>query len=112
LAVPTPPDDHRLAEEIGGTLATELPDTIAWQPLRFNQIVIGVKGSSKRRPTAVVGELGELTEDLLLSARPVQPSDDPWTDDQAPAEWITDRMIIEFAAEGGSFDEEPLPTAP
>ena len=41
-----------------------------------------------------------------------QPSGDPWTDDRAPVEWITDRMIVEFAAEGGRFEEEPLPTAP
>ena len=37
---------------------------------------------------------------------------DPWTDDRAPVEWITDRMIVEFAAGGGRFEEDPLPTAP
>ena len=39
-------------------------------------------------------------------------SADPWTDDRAPVEWITDRMILEFAARGGRFEEYPLPTAP
>jgi hypothetical protein len=42
----------------------------------------------------------------------VPPSHDPWTDDRAPVEWITDRMIVEFAAGGGRFEEPPLPTAP
>jgi hypothetical protein len=39
-------------------------------------------------------------------------SDDPWTDDRAPVEWITDRMILSYAARGGDLDETPLPTAP
>jgi len=34
------------------------------------------------------------------------------TDDRAPVEWLTDRMIIEHIAGGGELDEDPLPTAP
>ena len=45
-------------------------------------------------------------------SEPVRPSSKPWTDDHAPVEWVTDRMIIEYAVEGGDFDETPLPTAP
>jgi hypothetical protein len=40
------------------------------------------------------------------------PAGDPWTDDRAPVEWITDRMLVGFAAESGSLDEDLLPTAP
>ena len=36
LNVASTPDDHRLAEEIGGTLATVMP-TAYWQPLLFNR---------------------------------------------------------------------------
>ena len=50
--------------------------------------------------------------DLRANLRPIRPSADPWTDDRAPVEWITDRMIVEFAAGGGRFEEDPLPTAP
>ena len=56
LNVATTPDDHDLAENIGGTLATVLPRAFAWQPLRFNQIVIGQDGeptgrrARRRRP--------------------------------------------------------------
>ena len=44
LNVATTPDDHSLAENVAGTLASVLPRVLAWQPLRFNQIVIGQNG--------------------------------------------------------------------
>jgi hypothetical protein len=53
-----------------------------------------------------------LTSLLAGQMRIAAPSSDPWTDDRAPVEWITDRMILEFAARGGRFEEYPLPTAP
>jgi spermidine synthase len=113
LNVATTPDDHRLAEEIGGTLATVMP-TSAWQPLRFNRIVIGINGPRKPggHDSPELQQLQPLTADLNENRRPVAGSSDPWTDDRAPVEWITDRMIVEFAAGGGRFDEEPLPTLP
>jgi spermidine synthase len=112
LNVATTPDDHRLAKNIGGTLASVMPRTLAWQPLRFNQIVIGQDGAPTGSVRPAPRDVKPLVDDLRRNARPVKASDDPWTDDRAPVEWITDRMIIEFAAEGGSFDEEPLPTLP
>ena len=114
LNVATTPDDHELARRIAGTLRTELPTVVTWQPLRFNQIVIGVNAPpiAARRSVPYARELEPLVSSLLQEARPVDPADDPWTDDQAPVEWITDRMIVEFAAEGGRFEEEPLPTLP
>jgi spermidine synthase len=112
LNVATTPDDHNLAENVAGTLATVLPRVLAWQPLRFNQIVIGQKGEPAGSVRPGPPEVKVLVDDLRRTARAVEPVDDPWTDDRAPVEWITDRMIIEFAAEGGRFDEEPLPTLP
>jgi spermidine synthase len=112
LNVATTPDDHSLAEGIGGTLATVLPRAMAWQPLDFNQIVIGQNGEPTGGARPAPAAVDPLVEDLRASLRPIEPSDDPWTDDRAPVEWITDRMIVEFAAEGGRFEEDPLPTAP
>ena len=112
LNVATTPDDHRLAEEIAGTLAAVIPATSAWQPLRFNRIVIARKRPVRGRQRFHTGVVTPLTNDLARHLRPVRPSDDPWTDDRAPVEWITDRMIVEFAAEGGRFEEDPLPTLP
>jgi spermidine synthase len=117
LNVATTPDDHRLAEAIARTLRSELPQVVTWQALRFNQIVIGLEQPvplSELRNRALRGPvplraLGQLlARDLRLS----EDRGDPWTDDRAPVEWITDRMIVEFAAKGGRFEEYPLPTAP
>ena len=50
--------------------------------------------------------------DYARDVRPLQASGRAWTDDRAPVEWLTDRMIIEYAAEGGRLDEDYLPTRP
>jgi hypothetical protein len=89
-----------------------LPRVLAWQPLRFNQIVIGQNGAPAGSVRPAPEDVKVLVDDLRRNARPVEPADDPWTDDRAPVEWVTDRMIVEFAAEGGRFEEAPLPTLP
>jgi spermidine synthase len=112
LNVATTPDNHDLAEGIGGTLASVMPKAVAWQPLRFNQIVIGQNGEPTGSVRPTPSDVEPLVRDLRSNMRPIQASNDPWTDDRAPVEWITDRMIVEFAAQGGRFEEDPLPTAP
>ena len=60
-----------------------------------------------------MGELGQVIAVAVEGdARPVEPSGTPWTDDRAPVEWLTDRMIVSYAAEGGRLDEDFLPTRP
>ena len=117
INVATVPSDHRFADAVSGTLATEFPMALSWQALRFNQFVIGLDRPAP--PAVLVDRLAQapaplrpLTELLARDMRPVAPAEDPWTDDRAPVEWLTDRMILEFAAEGGEFEEDPLPTAP
>ncbi len=117
LNVASVPGDTRLARGIATTLAAELPAVWTWQALRFNQIVIGLerplpRDELARRLNAVRGDLAPLTRLVARDLRPARPSGDPWTDDRAPVEWITDRMIVEYAAEGGRLDETSLPTAP
>ena len=51
LNVGSTPDDHRLAEGVSGTLATEFPLVLTWQALRFNQFVIGL---DRPEPRAVL----------------------------------------------------------
>jgi spermidine synthase len=117
INVATVPSDHRFADAVAGTLATEFPLALSWQALRFNQFVIGL---DRPAPPAVLHDrlaqaparLKPLTELLGRDMRPVAPAEDPWTDDRAPVEWLTDRMILEFAASGGRFEEDLLPTAP
>jgi spermidine synthase len=117
LNVAMVPDDDRLVRGVGGTLASEFPVVTAWPALRFNQLVLGFtrptpRAELARRLRAAPGRLQPLTRLLTADMRPLAPSDDPWTDDRSPVEWITDRMIVEYAAEGGDLDERELPTAP
>jgi spermidine synthase len=117
LNVATVPGDHRLADEIAGTLAAEFPDVRTWQPLRFNQIVIGLAAAAsdhalRRRLNSAPGRLRALARLLARDMLRAHAIRRPWTDDRAPVEWITDRMIIDYARRGGDLDEEPLPTAP
>jgi hypothetical protein len=42
----------------------------------------------------------------------VRPHGKPLTDDRAPVEWLTDRMILHEVERGGKVNEPQLPTAP
>jgi spermidine synthase len=113
LNVATVPGDRRLVRELAGTLASVFPEVRVWPVLRFNHIVVGLTEPGRRVRVTPQRDLRPLAR--LLRGRlgpPVASSGDPWTDDHAPVEWITDRMIVEFAARGGELDEEQLPTAP
>ena len=86
----TPQEPRELAREIPRTMRTELPTVKTWQPLRFNQIVIGINGTPAARSSVSAPELKPLVDSLFSESRSALPSDDPWTDDQAPVEWVTD----------------------
>lgn len=114
LNVATVPGNRALERELAGTLAGVFAEVHVWPVLRFNHIVIGLTepGAATVRD-APDPRLAPLASLLRAGLGPrVEPADDEWTDDHAPVEWITDRMIIEYAARGGDFDEAPLPTAP
>jgi spermidine synthase len=117
LNVATVPGDHRLAEGIAGTLRTEFPQVLTWQALQLNQLVLGFdRPISRARLRAAVARtpsrIRVLTRLLAEHARVAAPSAQPWTDDRAPVEWVTDRMILEYAARGANMHEKLLPTAP
>jgi spermidine synthase len=117
LNVATVPGDHRLAEGLAGTLRTVFPQVLTWQALKLNQLVLGfARPVPRARLRAAVARtparIRVLTRLLVEHARTAQPSAEPWTDDRAPVEWVTDRMILEYAARGGRVHERLLPTAP
>jgi spermidine synthase len=117
LNVAAVPDDKRLVRAVGGTLAAELPQVLQWPALRFNTIVLGLSqpltsDEIERRLADGPADLASIRELLARDMRPVAAVDDPWTDDRAPVEWLTDRMIISYAAEGGRLEEDHLPTRP
>jgi spermidine synthase len=117
LNVAAVPDDKRLVRAVGGTLASDLPRVLEWPALRFNTIVLGLseplsRPELQRRLASGPPDLASLRRLLAHDARPIEPSDRPWTDDRAPVEWLTDRMIVAYAAEGGRLEEDYLPTRP
>jgi len=117
LNTATTPHDDRLAKGVSGTLAAEFPLVLTWQALRFNQFVIGLDRAEPRellvrRLESAPAQLRPLARLLARDMRIAAPAADPWTDDRAPVEWITDRMILEFAARGGRFEEHSLPPGP
>jgi spermidine synthase len=117
LNVAAVPDDKRLVRAIGRTVAAELPQVLEWPALRFNTIVLGLTeplgpDELRRRLGEGPADLAVLRDVLARDVRPIEPDGTPWTDDRAPVEWITDRMIVSYAAEGGRLDEDYLPTRP
>jgi spermidine synthase len=117
LNVAAVPDDKRLVRAIGRTLGAELPQVLEWPVLRFNTIVLGLtepleRAGLERRLRSGPEDLALLRELLARDVRPLTAAGNPWTDDRAPVEWLTDRMIISYAAEGGRLEEDYLPTRP
>jgi spermidine synthase len=117
LNVSTVPGDTRLADAIAGTLATEFARVVTWQALRFNQFVVGLDSPAdlpvlRARLLRAEHDLLPLTRAFAATMRVAAPAERPWTDDRAPVEWITDRMIAGYAMRGVDEAEQLLPTAP
>ena len=118
LNVASVPGDTSLLDGITGTLTHEFEQVAVWPALRFNKIVLAfdepVAGPElAERLREGPERLAVLRELLARQLVPVtEQAERPWTDDRAPVEWVTDRMIVEYAASGGELDEDFLPTRP
>jgi spermidine synthase len=117
LNVAATPDDHRLSRALGTTLLSVFPQAWRWRALRFNDVLLGLdrpvsRAELVRRAARVHGRLASLVPLFRRELAPVRASGSPLTDDRAPVEWITDRMILDQVARGGGVDERALPTAP
>jgi spermidine synthase len=116
LNVASVPDDDSLLDGIAGTLRHEFDEVAVWPALRFNKILLAFDQPTQFRRVLsddVPERLRPLVTLLVRQIRPVtEKAKRPWTDDRAPVEWVTDRMIVEYAASGGELDEDLLPTAP
>ncbi|HET6696629.1 MAG TPA: fused MFS/spermidine synthase [Gaiellaceae bacterium] len=111
------PGDERLSEAIGSTLLAEFPQAWRWQPLRFNELMLGFTEPVGRDQLVERVQNAPTPVDSLVplfqgGLEPVEPTERPLTDDRAPVEWLTDRMIIDFVSRGGELDEDYLPTRP
>jgi predicted membrane-bound spermidine synthase len=116
LNVATTPTDKRLSDAIGTTLLTAFHQAWRWRALRFNDVVFALgspvtRAELERRAQGARGKL-RLLLPLFGHVEPVRPTGAPLTDDRAPVEWLTDRMILDQVERGGSTSEPALPTAP
>src|SRR5439155_253703 len=100
LNVAATPEDRRLSRAIGTTLLSVFPQAWRWRALRFNDLLLGLdrpasRGELLRRVAHVRGRLASLVPLFRRELAPVRASGAPLTDDRAPVEWITDRMLVD-----------------
>ena len=117
LNVAAVPGDESLSEAIGSSVLAAYPQAWRWKPLRFNELVLGLTSPVGRpdlteRVEEAPGAVASLVPLFQGGLEQVAASREALTDDHAPVEWLTDRMIIEHIARGGELDEDLLPTAP
>jgi spermidine synthase len=113
LNISAVPGDERLLDGVSGTLTYEFPSVALWRALRFNKFLLASDRPLRLASPQVPHGLEPLWELLRHGLRPLtHRATRPWTDDRAPVEWVTDRMIVEYAARGGELDEDFLPTFP
>jgi hypothetical protein len=117
LNVAATPGDRRLSEAIGTTLLTVFPQAWRWRALRYNDVLFALRepvtrAELERRATRAPGKVALLLKLFRSRLEAVRPQGKPLTDDRAPVEWLTDRMILHEVERGGTIDEPQLPTAP
>jgi hypothetical protein len=111
------PGDDRLSRAIGTTLLEAFPQAWRWRALRFNELMLGFDEPVSReelvaRVADAPPEVASLVPLFQADVAPVEADGEALTDDRAPVEWLTDRMIVDFVSRGGELDETPLPTDP
>jgi spermidine synthase len=117
LNVAAAPRDRRLSDAIGTTLRSVFPQVWRISALRFNDVLLALprpltRSELRRRLRRVSPALQPLLPRVERGLTAVEPHGAPWTDDDAPVEWLTDRMLAAQIARGEGLDEELLPTAP
>ena len=117
LNVEAIPGDNSLPDAIESTVSSQFASSWVWQPLRYNELVLGVNASVTReqlttRARAVNPSITSLARLFEGEVRPARTTGMVLTDDRAPVEWLTDRTIIRYVAGGGRLDERLLPTHP
>jgi hypothetical protein len=117
LNVATTPHDHQLSSAIGTTLLTAFPRAWRWRALRFNDVLFALREPVARselehRAARAPGKAALLLPLFRSRLSRARAEGRPLTDDRAPVEWLTDRMIVSEVEHGARLDERSLPTAP
>jgi spermidine synthase len=117
LNVAATPHDHGLTNGVAASLAAAFPQIWLWRALRFSDLVFALDYPTNRatlvdRARTAPRALQPLVPLFTRELSRLSPRQAPWTDDRAPVEWITDRMLARQIASGQGLDEHYLPTAP
>lgn len=118
LNVAATPDDRRLTRALAASLlAGGFAQAWTWPALRFNDLLLGLdrpatRAELLRRAGSAPPAVRSLVPLLRAELVPADVAGTPLTDDRAPVEWLTDRMIFREILRGHGLDERSLPTAP
>ena len=117
LNVAATPHDRQLTRAIGNTLASVFPQVWRISALRFSDLVLALQRPLTRtqlvhRLRGVAPGLQPMLPRVVPGLAPLVATGPPWTDDHAPVEWVTDRMLANQIAHHQGLDENLLPTAP
>jgi spermidine synthase len=117
LNVAAVPGDERLSDALGTTMLSEFPSVWRWRALEFNQLLLAFpRKMTQAELDSRVARIAPAAESLVAEFRArlgaMGRLGEPLTDDRAPVEWLTDRMILGYAAHGGELEQDLLPTAP
>jgi hypothetical protein len=111
------PGDDRLTRAIGTTLLDVFRQAWVWPGLDFSDFVLAFDQPSSRetlvaRASKLRGPLRRLAPLFDHDVVPARSNGELLTDDRAPVEWLTDRMLLTQIARGQGLEEKALPTAP
>ena len=117
LNVAKVPDDHRLSDALGTTLLHVFPQAWRLPLLRFNDLLLAFdrpvgRDEVELRVARVPAAVRPLVPLFRRDLQPVRRAGRALTDDRAPVEWLTDRMLIEQIRRGEGLNEDLLPTRP
>jgi len=117
LNVAATPRDRELTDAVAATVGAAFPQVWRWRALRFSDLVFAferrqARAELARRAARVAPALQPLVPRFRAELAEVHPGGEPWTDDRAPVEAVTDRMLAEQIASGEGLDERLLPTRP
>ena len=98
------PGDDRLAHDIAGTMATRFASVYMWRVERATTTSSSASATGSAARTLVGAAARRAATSCSRPRRwrvhlhAVAPSSNPLTDDKAPVEWMTDRMIIKYVS--------------
>jgi spermidine synthase len=105
INVGTPPDELAVVDRIAATMRAEFPAVQVARYDEFNSIVLGFSdvtaaGLATKRLLAAQGSARAPSQILAERLRPTNPTDEPFTDDRAPVELLTDQGLLAYLRSG------------